>query len=107
MELEKARHYSRIEFTNGVDEVGERRSIDNPNLCGADALRLSLEGMLCRRSVLIIIDIFKKIEFFVSTAREGTRSLLKLLSLFGCFWVDLQFTVQSHCRLLEVRTDRN
>ena len=107
VELEKARHYSRIAYANGVDEVGEWRSIDDPNLCEADALKLSLKRMLCRRSVPIIIDIFKEIESFVSTAREGTRSLLKLLSLFGCFWVDLQFTVQSHCRLLEVRTDQN
>ena len=73
MVLDKARRRSRIAYASGVDDVGEWCSIDDPNICEADAPKLAMGEMLLRLSVPILTDIFKELESFVCTSAHGMR----------------------------------
>ena len=71
--LDKARRRSRIAYASGVDDVGEWRSIDDPNIGEADAPKLAMGEMLVRLSVPILPNIFKELESFVCTSAHGMR----------------------------------
>ena len=72
--------------------MGEWCSVDDPhNILEDESPKLPLEELLLRLSVPIITNIFKELECFLSTARQGMRALLNTFTLFDSKWNHINF----------------
>lgn len=76
--VEKARKYCRIAYANRLEDIGQWRSLDDPELLAENvSSKQSMTEMLLKASVPIVSDIWEDLETYVLQSAKGTsRSIM-------------------------------